>query len=54
MKKVKIVIDKEKLEMLAQGKIKYQPDKKIKFGRWILKEKIGETIGCKSENEDNE
>ena len=42
-------INKKELEkLLKEGKVVYVPFKKIKFGRWILKEKIGDFIGCKS------
>jgi len=32
-------------------KVKYPIVKKIKLGRWVLKEKIGVFIGCKSKAE---
>lgn len=43
----KRVIDREVEKLIREGKIKYAPHKKIKFGKWILKEKIGDFIGCK-------
>jgi len=33
-------------------KVKHPEVKKIRLGRWILKEKIGVFIGCKSKVED--
>lgn len=41
------VVDKEVDELVRKGKMKYALYKRIKFGRWILKEKIGDFIGCK-------
>jgi len=34
-------------KLIDEGKIKYTLHEKIKIGRWILGEKIGEFIGCK-------
>jgi len=48
----KVLISEEFLRMLAEGKVKYVEEEKIKLGRWILKEKIGDFIGCKGEVED--
>jgi len=45
----KILISEEALRKIAKGKIKYT-GKKIKPGRWILKEKIGDFIGSKSKD----
>ena len=45
----KRIIRKELEELLKEGRIVYVPHKKMKFGRWILKEKIGDFIGCKGE-----
>jgi len=47
----KVLISEEFLRMLAEGKVKYVKEGKIKLGRWILKAKIGDFIGCKSKTE---
>jgi len=44
----RILISEDSLEILTEGKIKNVEKRKIKLGRWILKEKIGEFIGYKS------
>ena len=41
----KVVVSERMLEMLAKGNVRYVKDKKIRLGRWILKDKIGEFIG---------
>ncbi len=48
MKSNRIIVSEYLLEMLAKGKVKYVKDKKIKLGRWILKDKVGEFIGSES------
>lgn len=45
------VNEKELEKLFEEGRIIYTPFKKIKIGRWILKEKIGDFIGCKSKTE---
>jgi len=44
-----IRVSEETLRRLSEGKAKYIEGYKLKFGRWILKEKVGELIGCKGE-----
>ncbi len=46
----KVLISKELLEMIAEGKVKRPEKRRLKLGRWILKEKIGVFIGSKSED----
>ena len=38
-------------KLVEKGRIKYTMHEKIKIGRWILGEKIGEFIGCKGKVE---
>lgn len=46
-------ISSNELEKLVkEGKIKYSLHRKLKLGRWILKEKIGVLIGSKSKVKD--
>lgn len=49
---MRILVSEELLEKLAKGKVKYVRNGKIKLGRWKLKKKIGEFVGCKSETKD--
>lgn len=44
-----IRVSEETLRKLSEGKAKYVEGYKLKFGRWILREKVGELIGCKGE-----
>lgn len=42
-------VSEETLRKLSEGEAKYVEEPRLKFGRWVLKEKVGEFIGCKSE-----
>ena len=46
----RILVSEDVLKLLAEGRVRYT-GRRIKLGRWILKEKKGVFIGCKSEAE---
>ena len=51
-RKKKILVSKEFLAMVAAGKVRYVEGPKIRLGRWVLKKKKGEFIGCESKDKD--
>lgn len=50
VKKKKVLVSREFLAMVAAGKVRYVEGPKIRLGRWVLKKKKGEFIGCEGED----
>ncbi len=52
VRKKKILVSKEFLAMVAAGKVRYVEGPRIRLGRWVLKKRKGEFIGCEGEDKD--
>ena len=47
----KVLVSRKLLEELAKGKVKPPGEERLKFGRWVLKEKVGVFVGRTGEAE---
>jgi len=50
--KGRVLVSEEFLAMVAAGRVRYVEGPRIRLGRWVLKERKGEFIGCEGEGKD--